>query len=267
VAYKHYDATKSKFEKAEEHVVASFRQKQGIKELVIESGSVKHTPYDTDEHRHFNHTEFIRDGRSFGSILLTPKRNGGDENQICNRICYNSKLLNTALGIDSKKTIAPKPSLLMSAIRSFLMETTRARWRKLAYESPVIPNEVDSDNSEFSDTDSAASSSSSDVAAARSPAKPIPMPIPSGGGPSSAASSAEEDPVIIPDHDDSDIPHEDPSAPQPHNDADDLKARFTQLTHDVHFALTFHDFNIHTLHPMIEDLYHISQKLHTMSGV
>jgi len=327
--YGHYDTAKGKFVKegVHEHDVASFCKKQGIKELVIESGSVKRTPYDKDEYLHFNHTEFVRDGRSFGSILLTPKRNAGDQNHIYNRIRYDSKVLNAILGIDSKKTIAPKHNLLMAAILSFLLDT-RTRWVKLANDLAIkrnVSKEVDSSERELSDTESVSSSSSSfssEVSviprmrskipvpinpvdapsyekAVLPNSTPIPTSIKSIDTPSSTTNyTGKEDtdykedtvevPLVIPNNTDSSVPivsqpdsdHNEPShVPindqlplistilEPQHDMDNLKACLTQIAHNIHLNITFHDFNIHTLHPMIEDLYQISQKLHTMTGV
>ena len=106
-----------------------------------------------------NMTEIIRYGRNYGCVMVTKLEQDGYSNYISNKVEYESKELNTYLGVSSHKkvTVLPKNSIT-SALRSAL-EYSTTDFRKEQRKRARLNSNSDDNNSVISDVSSVTNSS------------------------------------------------------------------------------------------------------------
>jgi hypothetical protein len=91
-------------------------------ELIFDSCSTSKTEFDNI--RSDNEVDIIR-MRNHGQLSFYKQKGDGYSNYISNRIKYDSKKLNTFLGVSSFKVASLKENVLTSALRCAQMETTK----------------------------------------------------------------------------------------------------------------------------------------------
>jgi len=96
--------------------------------IQLVSLSTKHTSFDT--WLSYDYTDIVRGGRCFDPpIKFVKQETDGYSNHIYNRLTYESKKLNKALGIGPNKKVTKPNNMLISAIQTTLKQTTY-HWRK-----------------------------------------------------------------------------------------------------------------------------------------
>jgi hypothetical protein len=139
--------------------------------------------YETSDIAHIlgkNLTEIIRYGRNYGCVPVTKVEQDGYSNYISNKVEYESKGLNTYLGVSSHKKVnsLPKNSITSALLRA--LEFTTKEFRK---EQKKRKSSVNSDD-DMSVISNVSSITNSSVASKKKPApvKPaaiiIPNPVP-----------------------------------------------------------------------------------------
>jgi hypothetical protein len=122
-----YNPRENKFKKSSSNELNVFKFRPSVFTLGLLSLTTKHTKFESNQHNDM--TDIIRSKRCFGSYKITKQEKDGYSNHIYNRISYNSKKLNTLIGVGSNKRVDPKNNILMSAIYVTQKETT-CKFRK-----------------------------------------------------------------------------------------------------------------------------------------
>ena len=183
------DTLELKEDKTKTVNIALYKASSNYWKLVCSSVST----YETPNIAHIlgkNVTEIIRYGRNYGCVPVTKVEQDGYSNYISNKVEYESKGLNTYLGVSSHKKVTslPKNSITSALLRA--LEFTTKEFRK---EQKKRKSSVKSDDDDMSVMSNVSSITNSSAASKKKPAQvkqaqvkpaaiiipnPVPVPIP-----------------------------------------------------------------------------------------